>query len=108
MATAMLDVGYLSTYLGLPPTTLNAVIDAPTADLLQNIFNVVIVKAREHDVLLADKLRQDIELENAVRAAETRVAGLRSSLDKAQQTVEECRTELNAEREDPLPSCCPI
>ena len=97
MAAATLDTDYLSAYLSLPQQTLSSVVDAPIAQLVQAVLEAVTVKAREHDVLAADKLRVDIELENAVRSAETRIEGLRSSVEKSQKTVEELRTQLKEE-----------
>jgi nucleoprotein TPR len=97
MATAVLDTEYLSAYLSVPQQTLTTVIDAPTAELVRSVLDAVQAKAREHDELAADKLRVDIELENAVRSAETRVEGLRSTIDKSQKTVEELRTKLKEE-----------
>jgi nucleoprotein TPR len=99
MATAVLDTNYLSGYLSVPQSTLSSVIDAPTAELVQSILNAVTAKAREHDELVADKLRVDIELENAVRSSETRIEGLRASVEKSQKIVEEVRTKLNEEGE---------
>jgi nucleoprotein TPR len=95
MAAAVLDVEYLSAYLGVPEQTLTSVIDAPTAELVRSVLEAVTAKAREHDELAADKLRVDIELENTVRSSETRIEGLRASLEKAHKTTEEVRTKLN-------------
>ena len=97
MAAAVLDIDYLSAYLSLPQQTLSSVIDAPTAELVRSVLLAVTVKAREHDELAADKLRVDIELENAVRSSETRIEGLRANVEKAQKTVEEVRTKLKEE-----------
>lgn len=97
MAAAVLDVDYLSAYLDVPQQTLNATIDAPTADLINAVLAAVTAKAREHDELAADKLRVDIELENAVRSSETRIDGLKATIEKAQKTVEEVRTQLREE-----------
>lgn len=97
MATAVIDVDYLSGYLSIPQETLSNVIDTPTAELVQAVLQAVTAKAREHDELTADKLRIDIELENAVRSSETRVEGLRSQVEKAHKTVEEVRTKLKEE-----------
>ncbi|KAB8295814.1 hypothetical protein EYC80_008636 [Monilinia laxa] len=97
MASAVLDVDYLSAYLSLPQQTLSTVVDNPTAELVRSVLEAVTAKAREHDELAADKLRVDIELENAVRSSETRIEGLRSSVEKAQKNVEELRTKLNEE-----------
>ncbi|KAG0648731.1 mlp1 [Hyphodiscus hymeniophilus] len=97
MATAVIDVDYLSGYLRIPKQTLDTVIDAPTAELVQAVLKAVTAQAREHDELSADKLRIEIELENAVRTSESRVEGLRSQVEKAQKTVEEVRTKLKEE-----------
>jgi nucleoprotein TPR len=94
---AVLDVDYLSAYLNVPQPTLTTIVDAPTAELVRLVLDAVKTKAREHDELAADKLRVDIELENAVRSSETRVEGLRSAIGKSQRTVEELRTKLKEE-----------
>ena len=97
MATAVLDVDYLSAYLSVPQQVLNSVIDAPTAELVRSVLEAVTAKAREHNELAADKYRVDVELENAVRSSETRIEGLRANVEKAQKTVEEVRTKLKEE-----------
>ena len=97
MAAAVIDVGYLSAYLSVPQQQLSTVIDLPTAELVRAVLEAVTAKAQEHDELTADKLRVDIELENAVRSSETRVEGLRSQIEKAHKTVEEVRTQLKEE-----------
>jgi len=97
MAAAVLDVDYLSAYLSLPQQTLTSILDSPTTDLVQSVLEAITAKAREHDELAADKLRADIELENAVRTSETRIESLRASLEKSQKTVEEVRTKLKEE-----------
>jgi nucleoprotein TPR len=97
MAAAIVDVDYLSAYLSVPQQTLTSVIDSPTSELVRSVLEAITAKAREHDELAADKIRVDIELENAVRSSETRIDGLRASVEKAQKTVEEIRTKLKEE-----------
>lgn len=97
MATAVLDVNYLSAYLSVPQQTLSNTVGAPTAELVRSLLEAVTAKAREHDELVADKLQVDIELENAVRSSETRVEGLKSSVEKAHKCVEDVRTKLQEE-----------
>ncbi|KAH8600298.1 hypothetical protein B0O99DRAFT_668268 [Bisporella sp. PMI_857] len=75
MATASIDVAY-------------------SRELVQSVLAAVTAKAKEHDELAADKLRVDIELENAVRSSETRIEGLRSTIEKSQRTVEDVRVQL--------------
>lgn len=97
MAAAIVDVDYLSAYLSVPQQTLTSAIDSPTSELVRSVLEAITAKAREHDELAADKIRVDIELENAVRSSETRIDGLRASVEKAQKTVEEVRTKLKEE-----------
>ena len=97
MAAAIVDVDYQSAYLSVPQQTLTSVIDSPTSELVRSVLEAITAKAREHDELAADKIRVDIELENAVRSSETRIDGLRASVEKAQKTVEEVRTKLKEE-----------
>lgn len=54
MATAVLDVDYLSAYLSVPQQTLETVVDNPTAELVRSVLEAVTAKAREHDELAAD------------------------------------------------------
>jgi nucleoprotein TPR len=97
MTAITLDADYLSVYLSLPPQTFTSIVDAPTAELVRSVLEAITKKAREHGELVADKLRVDIELENAVRSSETRIEGLRSTIEKSQKTVEELRTKLKEE-----------
>lgn len=97
MAAGVLDVEYLSAYLSVPEQSLTSVIDTPTSELVRSVLEAITAKAREHDELAADKLRADIELENAVRSSETRIEGLRATIEKSQKTVEEVRTKLKEE-----------
>lgn len=97
MAAAVLDVDYLSAYLGVPQQTIHTTIDTPTSELVRSVLAAVSAKAREHDELAADKLRVDIELENAVRSSATRIDGLKATVEGAQKTVEEVRTQLKEE-----------
>ncbi len=97
MATATWDIGYLSAYLAVPQTTLITLLDAPTVELVRAVLEAVAVKARENEELQADKLRLEIELENAVRNAETRSQGLKATVDKALNEVNELREKLNSE-----------
>lgn len=90
-AVAPVEIEYLSGYLSLENSTLNTLIDAPTADLVSSFLEAVVAKAREHDELAADKLRVDIELENAIRNSED----LRAKLAKASKNVEDLSTKLN-------------
>ncbi|KAF2203357.1 hypothetical protein GQ43DRAFT_390192 [Delitschia confertaspora ATCC 74209] len=97
MAAATVDVGYLVASYSLPESTLNTLLDAPTVDLVHSLLQQVEAKAREHDEVKAEKLRADVELENAVRSGETRARALKATVDKGLKDVEELRRQLNEE-----------
>lgn len=97
MATSTIDPGYLAAYLSLPEPTITTLLDTPTVELVQAVLAAVTAKAHEHEDLKAEKLRVDIELESAVRSAESRSQGLKASVDKALNDVEQLRNKLTEE-----------
>ena len=97
MAAADVDLGHLSTHLGVPEPTLVSLTTEPTADLVSAVLQAVAVKAREFEGLYSDKLQVDIELENAVRSSEARCEQFKATADKAMKEVEEVRQKLREE-----------
>jgi nucleoprotein TPR len=97
MATAAVDVLFLSGHLGLPTSTLSDLISQSPADLVATILNAVVKKAREFDNLYSEKLKVDIELENAVHSAETRCQSFKATAEKALKDVEGLRQQLKEE-----------
>ena len=97
MATAQLDVPHLSTYLSVPQTTITTLLDAPTAELIYVLLDKVSTKAREHEEISSEKLKLEVELENAVRGGETKAKILKGSVDKGLKEVADLRQKLQAE-----------
>ena len=95
MATVDLDVGRLSAYCQLPQASITNLLDAPTKDLVQSLLESITIRAREQEEWESEKLRINIELENAVRGAESKSRVLKSSVDKAQREVSELREKLH-------------
>lgn len=96
-AEVAVDFAYLSTHLSVPETTLTTVASQPTPDLVAAVLQAAFRKAQDFDTLYADKLRVDIELENAVRGAEARCQTFKNTADKALKDVEQVRTQLQNE-----------
>lgn len=96
-AEVAVDFGYLSTHLGVAENTLETAVAQPTADLVRAVLQAVAAKAHEFDNLYAEKLQVDIELENAVRSAESRCQTFKATADKALKDAEEIRTKLQQE-----------
>lgn len=97
MATAVVDVPLVSAFCSIPQTTINNLRDAPTRELVDSLLAQVAAKAREFEDVKAEKLRLEVELENAVRGGETKARALKSSVDKALKEAADLRAKLKAE-----------
>ncbi|XP_044715102.1 TPR/MLP1/MLP2-like protein [Hirsutella rhossiliensis] len=91
MAAADVDVGYVAGHLGLDQPVLAALTTEPTVDLVATLLQAVAAKAHEFDVLYADKLQTDIELENAVRSAESRAQTSKATAENALKEAQQAR-----------------
>lgn len=91
---AVADLGYIAGHLGLEQDGLTTL----AADSnLSSLLKAVETKAREFDDLYSEKLRVDIELENAVVGSEARCQTFKATADKAMKEVEEVRQKLQNE-----------
>ncbi|KAH0556454.1 hypothetical protein GP486_005636 [Trichoglossum hirsutum] len=97
MATAVVDVAYLSSYLSVPEPTLSTLVDEPTKELVNAVLQAVTARAKEHDEVNAAKLLLDVELENAVRTGDSRTRGLKASVEKGLKELAELRGKLKEE-----------
>jgi nucleoprotein TPR len=97
MAAAAVDVGYLAASYSVPEPTIQSLLSAPTVELVQSFLAQIETKAREYDELRSEKLRSDVELENAIRSSDTRARSLKASADNAIKEAEELRQKLSQE-----------
>ncbi|KAI9675502.1 MAG: hypothetical protein M1829_003306 [Trizodia sp. TS-e1964] len=97
MSDAMVDVNFLSSYLDVPSTSLSTILDAPTAELVQSVLQAIAIRAKEHIEAKAEKVRLEVELENAVRSGEAKSKSLKASIAKGLKDVEELRGKVNEE-----------
>lgn len=95
MADAAVELPYLSTHYAIPQATLSSLTEAPTVDLVNQLLQSITKKAREFDELKSDKLRLEVELENAVRSNESKIKVLKSTVDKGHAEVEDLRKKLH-------------
>jgi nucleoprotein TPR len=94
MATVQLDTRHLSTTYAVPESTIQTLLDAPTAELVRSFLERLAAFAKEHDIFKAEKLRSDVELETAVRAGENRARQMRDSVQNNLAQVETLRRQL--------------
>lgn len=98
MAAATVDTAYIAASYAVPEPTIQTLLDAPTVELVTQLLQHIEAKAREFDEIRSEKLRSDVELENAVRMGDARAKALKASVDKGLKEVEELRKKLNEER----------
>lgn len=99
MAVAAVDVGYLSTHLGVPETNLSTAVTDPTPELVKAILDAVATKAHEFDALYAAKLNVDIELESVVRSSEARSGSFKTAAETSRKDADDLRRKLQNEGE---------
>ncbi|KAL1891716.1 Protein mlp1 [Sporothrix stenoceras] len=97
MAAAAVDVGYLSTHLGVPETNLSTAVTDPTPELVKAILDAVTAKAHEFDELYAAKLNVDIELESVVRSSEARSESFKTAAETSRKDADDLRRKLQDE-----------
>ncbi|KAI6778668.1 Nucleoporin-like protein [Emericellopsis cladophorae] len=97
MAATDVDLGYVAGHLGLDQPFLKNFGTQPTVELANAILQAIAAKAHEFDELYAAKLQTDIELESAVRSAESRTEVSQSTVEKALKDVQEAREKLREE-----------
>ncbi|KAJ5949411.1 hypothetical protein N7454_000995 [Penicillium verhagenii] len=95
MADTTFDIPYLSTQFSLSETTLSSLTEAPTVDLVNQLLQSITAKAHGYDELKSDKLRLEVELENAVRSNESKIKVLKGTVEKGHTEVEELRKKLH-------------
>ncbi|RHZ65839.1 putative filament-forming protein (Tpr/p270) [Aspergillus thermomutatus] len=95
MATATVELPYLASHYAIAKATLTTLTQAPTVELVNQLLEAITKKAREYDELRSDKLRLEVELENAVRSSDSKIKVLKSSVEKGHAEVEEARKKLH-------------
>lgn len=94
MATVAVDIPFLSSHYSIPEASLNTLSQNPTVELVNQLLESISTKAREAEGLKADKLRLDVELENAVRSGESKVKVLKNSVEKGLAEIASLRGKL--------------
>ncbi|KAJ5823565.1 hypothetical protein N7447_005905 [Penicillium robsamsonii] len=95
MADTAIQLPYLSSHYALPESTLTTLRQAPTVELVNQLLESINKKAHESDELKSDKLRLEVELENAVRSNESKVKVLKTTVEKGHAEVEDLRKKLH-------------
>ena len=91
------DLPQLSSFLSIPEAKLGSLVESPTTVLVTTLLDHVARKLLEHEQLRADKIKLEIELENAVLLGESRAHSLKGSVDKGLKEVAELRKQLQHE-----------
>ena len=95
MAETTIELPYLASHYAIPEATLSTLTQAPTADLVNQLLESITKKAHAFDELKSDKLRLEVELENAVRSNESKIKVLKGTVEKGHSEIEDLRKKLH-------------
>jgi nucleoprotein TPR len=95
MAETAIELPYLASHYAIPEATLSTLTQAPTADLVNQLLESITKKAHAFDELKSDKLRLEVELENAVRSNESKIKVLKVTVEKGHSEIEDLRKKLH-------------
>ena len=95
----MIDIPHLSRYYSLPEPTLETILHAPTVELVRTLLERISTRARQHEELESEKLKLDVELENAVRTADSKHRVLKGSVEKGLKEIADLRQKIQTEGE---------
>ena len=95
MADAQVELPYLSSHYAISEATLSTLTQAPTIDLVNQLLASITTKAHQYDELKSDKLRLEVELENAVRSNESKVKVLKATVEKGHNEIADLRKKLD-------------
>ena len=97
MAAVELDIPRLSAFCAVPRASLDSLLDTPTADLVRTLLASLSPRVHEYDTIKAEKIKLNVELENAVRGGESKCRVLKNSIDKGVKEAAELRRKLYEE-----------
>lgn len=97
MAVVELDIPQLASFCSVPEPSIHTLLEQPTIELVRNLLDGVTARVQEHNKLKSEKLRVDVELENAVRGGESKNRILKSLVDKTQKDSADLRQRLEVE-----------
>lgn len=89
------EISRISSFYTLEQQNLTELLD-PSNSFIPVLYRAMLAKAVQFDELRNAKLRVDVELEQAVRTADTRVRTMKTQLDSALQETQELRAKSNA------------
>ena len=99
MASAEIELPSLASFVSVPESSLNDLLENPTTELVQSVLGKVAARAHELEELQSNKIRLEVELENAVRTGESKARQLKTTVDKSLKDVSQLRQQLQAEGE---------
>ena len=94
MAAVAVDTHYIATSYDISHDEVETLLTSPTTELVKELFERLLSKAKEHEKIKASKLKTEIELESALRSNETKTRGIKANLDRVLKESEELRKKL--------------
>ena len=97
MATVDIDLPQLSSFCSLPESSLNDLLSSPTTrgnELVKTLLKNVASRLPEYSAIKSDNVKLGVELENVVRATESKTRLLKGSVEKALKEAVDLRQKL--------------
>jgi nucleoprotein TPR len=94
MASVAVELPFVAAHYGIPESTLTSLSRSPTTELVNQLLESLTSKAHEYDGLKSDKLRLEVELENAVRSNESKIKVLKNNVEKSLKEISQLRSKL--------------
>ena len=91
---AVIDTRRIAAFVSVSESAILTLLDNPTSELVRNLLTSLTPKIQEHEELKSQKLKQDIELETAIRSSESKAKVLKTNVEKGLAEVGKLRTEL--------------
>jgi nucleoprotein TPR len=96
---AEVDVRAVATFSSLSESSISTILEQPTVELVRALLLNLSQKAHDHQQLLSQKTRLEVELEAAVRSSESRIKVLKGSVEKGLAETSSLRKELQCSGE---------
>lgn len=91
---AEIDTRRIATFSSLTEPAISTLLTNPTTDLVQNFLASLSPKIQEYEELKSQKLKQDVELETAIRSSESKAKVLKANVEKGLTEIGKLRTDL--------------
>lgn len=97
MAAVEIQLPPIAQFLGVPTVDLVVGLEEPSKVTIQRIYQAILSRASEFETLRAQKLKADVDLENAVHGQQSRSNVSKAAVEKHLAEISRLRTQVESE-----------